>query len=122
MVHQDSKVQNPVSSHFFADYNKVWSSGRYLVIRLYLKMPEDFVRVILQNRFWVVHIIIIIIIINFLFFALKNIFQGRRWLGILNCKFLAPEFFIELVRDSQSILAVCDMEFLELMSWCLFNL
>ena len=29
---------------FFVDYYKIWSSGRDLVIRLYLKIPEKFVR------------------------------------------------------------------------------
>ena len=40
---------------FLVDYHKVWSSGRDYVIRLYLKIPEQFVRIILQDRFWVVH-------------------------------------------------------------------
>ena len=38
------------------DYYKVWSSGRDYVIRLYLTIPEEFVCLIFQNRFWVVHI------------------------------------------------------------------
>ena len=41
---------------FFVDYYKLWSSGRDLVIRLYLKIPEESVRPILYDRFWVVHI------------------------------------------------------------------
>ena len=36
---------------FFANYHKVWSSDRDKVIRLYLKIPEEFVRLILQDRF-----------------------------------------------------------------------
>ena len=35
---------------------KVWSSGRDKVIHLHLKIPEEFVRLILQDRFCVVHI------------------------------------------------------------------
>ena len=41
---------------FVVDYNKIWSSGRDLVIRLDMEIPEKFVRFILLNRFWVVHI------------------------------------------------------------------
>ena len=40
----------------FVDYYKVWSSGRDLVIRLYLKVPEEFIPSFIQDRFWVVHI------------------------------------------------------------------
>ena len=57
MVCRDGKVHNPTNSLFFIDYNKVWSSCLNLVIRLYVKIPEEFVRVILQDRFWVVHIL-----------------------------------------------------------------
>ena len=38
------------------DYYKIWSFGRDLVIHLHLKIPEDFVRIILRDRFWVVDI------------------------------------------------------------------
>ena len=31
----------------FVDYHKIWTSGRDLVIRLYLKIPEEFVRLVL---------------------------------------------------------------------------
>ena len=41
---------------FFVDYYKVWSSVRDLVIRLYLKIPENFMSLILQDRCWVVYI------------------------------------------------------------------
>ena len=41
---------------FFVDYHKVWPSGRNQVIHLYVKIPEEFVCVILQDRCWVVHI------------------------------------------------------------------
>ena len=40
-----STIQRVLS--IFIDYYKVWSSGRDLVIRLYLKIPEEFVRLIL---------------------------------------------------------------------------
>ena len=43
-------------SFFFFDYYQVWLSGRDLVTRLYLKIPEKFVRLFLQERFWVMHI------------------------------------------------------------------
>ena len=41
---------------FLVDYHKVLLSGRDLVIRLNLKIPKEFVSLILQDRFWVVHI------------------------------------------------------------------
>ena len=41
---------------FFVDYYKVWSSGREYVIRLYIKVPQEFVRIIFWDRCWVVHI------------------------------------------------------------------
>ena len=40
----------------FFFYYKAWSCERDWVIRLYVKIPEEFVRVILQGRCWVVHI------------------------------------------------------------------
>ena len=40
--------------YFFVYYYKVWSSGRDKAIRLYVKIPEEFECVILQDRFWVV--------------------------------------------------------------------
>ena len=55
MVCRDSKVHNSVSSLFFVDYYKIWSSGRNLVIRLYLEIPMEFVCLVLLDRFWVVH-------------------------------------------------------------------
>ena len=41
---------------FLVDPYKVWSSGWDYMIRLYVKIPEEFVHLILQLRFWVVHI------------------------------------------------------------------
>ena len=41
---------------FFVDYYEVWSSGRDKVIFLYLKIPEEFVCLIFQDGFWIVHI------------------------------------------------------------------
>ena len=70
------KVHNSASSlfFFFVDY-KIWPSGWDLMIHLYHKIQEEFVRLILSDRFWVVHmpfvrtvIIIIIIIIFFVNF------------------------------------------------------
>ncbi len=57
VVSRDSKVHNSASSLFYV-YN-VWSSGRDLVIRLYLKISEVFVRLTLQDRFWIVHILFV---------------------------------------------------------------
>ena len=44
------------SLSFLFDRYKVWSSSRDLVIRLYLKITEKFVHLILQEIFWVVHV------------------------------------------------------------------
>ena len=41
---------------FFVDYYKVWSSSRDLVIPLYVKVPQEFMRVIFSDRCGVVHI------------------------------------------------------------------
>ena len=41
---------------FFLDYYKAWSSRRDLVIHLYVENSEEFVRLILLDRFWIVHI------------------------------------------------------------------
>ena len=43
---------------FYVDNHKIWVSGRDLVIRLYLKFPEEFVILIPQDRFWVIYIYI----------------------------------------------------------------
>ena len=56
MVRWDSRVHNSAHSLFLDVYYKVWSSRWDQVIRLYLKIPEKFVCLILQNRYWVVHI------------------------------------------------------------------
>ena len=40
----------------FVDYYKVWSSDRDYMIRLYVKIPEECVRLFLQDRFKVLHI------------------------------------------------------------------
>ena len=56
VVCRDSKVHNSESSLFFVDYYKIWLSGPDLVICLYLKIPEEFVHLIVLDRFWVVHI------------------------------------------------------------------
>ena len=56
LVSRDSKVHNFASSLLFVDYYKVWSSGRDQVIRLYVKVPQEFTCVIFSDRFWVVHI------------------------------------------------------------------
>ena len=45
-VSRYSKVDNFASSLLFVDYYSVWSSGRDLVIRLYVKVPEEFMCVI----------------------------------------------------------------------------
>ena len=41
---------------FFVDYYKICTSGRDYVIRLYLRIPEELVCLILLDRFWVAHI------------------------------------------------------------------
>ena len=41
---------------FFLNYPSVWFSGRDYEIRLYLKIPENFMRLILQDGFWFVQI------------------------------------------------------------------
>ena len=59
VISRDSKVHNSASSLFFGsfiDNHYVWSSGRDKGIRLNLKIPVDFVRLILQDRFGVVYI------------------------------------------------------------------
>ena len=49
--------QNPQFYKFvFFVYSKFWSSGRDLVIRLFDKILLEFMRLILQDRFCVVHI------------------------------------------------------------------
>ena len=55
VVSQDSKIYNFAGSLLLVDYYKVWSSGRDLVIRFYVKIPLEFVCVIHQDRCWVVH-------------------------------------------------------------------
>ena len=52
---------------FFADYYKVWSSGRDLLVHLYVKVPSEFVCLILLARCWVVYIPFVITVkFNFL--------------------------------------------------------
>ena len=41
----------------FGNHHEVWSSGRDLVICLYPKISEKFVRLILQERFWLVQVL-----------------------------------------------------------------
>ena len=51
VVCRHGKVHNSASSLFFVDSHKVWSSGWDYVIRLYLKVPGNFVRLVIQDRF-----------------------------------------------------------------------
>ena len=55
VVSWNSKVHNSASYLVFVDYYKVRSSGRDWVIRLYLKIQEELLRLIFQDRFWVVY-------------------------------------------------------------------
>ena len=41
---------------FFVDYHTIWSSCRYQVICLYVKIPEKLVGLIFLDKCWVVHI------------------------------------------------------------------
>ena len=43
----------------FFNYHLVWSFGRDYVICSYFKIPDNFVRLILQDRFWFVHILLL---------------------------------------------------------------
>ena len=43
-------------SFFNVDYHLVWSSDRDYMIRLYLKIQKNFVHLIFQDGFWVMHI------------------------------------------------------------------
>ena len=42
--------------NFFLIYHDVWSFGRHLGIRLFLKIPENFIRIIFLDGFRFVHI------------------------------------------------------------------
>ena len=44
------------SFSYSINYDQVWSPGWDLLIRLYLKISEDFMRLIHKDRFWFVHI------------------------------------------------------------------
>ena len=55
LVRRDNKVHYTTGSSFL-NYPKIWSSGRDHMICLYVKIPEKFVGLILQDRFWFVHV------------------------------------------------------------------
>ena len=50
------------SSFLSINYPSGWYSGRDLVIRFYLKLPENFVRLIIHNGFWFVHILFLCVV------------------------------------------------------------
>ena len=56
VVSLESKIPNSTIL-FFVDY-KFWRSGRDLLIRLFLKIPEEFACLILLDSCWVVHILV----------------------------------------------------------------
>ena len=58
VVSRDRKVHNFASCllFFVFEYYKVWSSGRDLVIHLFVKIPEEFGCVILRDRCGAMHI------------------------------------------------------------------
>ena len=64
-----SVQQSPLFGRFsiFVDYHSAWSSGRECGCRLYLKIPEKFVCLILQDGFWVLHIPLVRMVIFKLF-------------------------------------------------------
>ena len=51
-----STIRKVLFFFFFLLIIMICSPGRDKAIRLYLKIPEEFVRLILQDRFWVVYI------------------------------------------------------------------
>ena len=55
------ELQSPLISRFsaFVDYHKIWSSAQDLAIRFYHKFPENFGRLIFQDRFLVIHILFV---------------------------------------------------------------
>ena len=64
----------------FFYYYKIWSSGRDLVICLYVKIAEEFVCLLLSDIFWVVHIpfvrtvkLQLIVIIFYYYFTIHNV-------------------------------------------------
>ena len=62
--------KNPLFRRFFLffDNHCVWSSDRYLLFRLYLKIPETFVPLILRDEFLIVNIPLVRMV-RFNFFA-----------------------------------------------------
>ena len=68
VVTRDSKVHSFEGSLFFVDYYKVWSFGRDSLIRVYVRIIEGFVHLILQDKFKVA--LISFVRIKFQFLAL----------------------------------------------------
>ena len=58
VVRRDSKVYNSASTLFLLLFNII-KFIRLAKICLYLKILENFVRLILQDRFWVVHLLFV---------------------------------------------------------------
>ena len=52
-LYREHQLQLVSSFQFLIDYYLVWSSGRDYVIRLFLKIPENFLHLNLQERFLV---------------------------------------------------------------------
>ena len=92
------KVHFSAGSLFIVDY--VWSSGRNEVICLYLRIPVNFVHLILPDGFWVVHILFVPVVkfqliaqfpVSYLLHAV--VFS----LILLLCKFAAFTFYVILL-------------------------
>ena len=55
MVCRNDKIHKKANSLVFVNKDWVWSSGRNWMIRLHLKIPKNFMSVILPDRFWLLH-------------------------------------------------------------------
>ena len=102
VVSRDSKVKYFASSPFiFADYYKVWSYSRDLVILLYFKFIVEFVRLILLDKCWVVHIPFVRMV-NFTFL------HHSQWVALstLSCLILYS-FCANLLHSLVSLSANC---------------
>ena len=83
VISRDSKFLYSASSFFSCWLLKAYSSGQHLVIRLYLKNPEDLTRFIFQGRFLDMHIQFVYIV-KLQFLALFPVDQlaNQMWLAL----------------------------------------
>ena len=92
---------------FFFDYHYVWSSCRDYMICLYLKIPKNFVRLILLDGFWVLHLAFVRIVKFWLFSQFPVDHLAHPVVSSLFTSLMPSRIMWLIVRLSHHVIYIC---------------